>query len=148
MKKALLLLFLILLTGCGKKTIQNNQQTQANPNTKPYEDVKIIRPTYNTIDLKTAKEMLDSDQKMIIIDISPQYGQGHLPRAVNYYMGNGTLEKAMANLDKDGTYLVYGRKKSFSVAGAQKLANAGFKNVFCLDGDYDKWVEAGYETIK
>lgn len=149
MKKAFLLLILLLISGCGKKTTVNNTvNNQNSAQQKPYEEVKIIRPSYNTINVKAAKEMLDSEKKIIVIDISPQYGQGHLPRAVNYYIGNGTLEKAMVNLDKQNIYLIYGRKASFSIAGAQKMANAGFKNVYRLDGDYDKWVEAGYETVQ
>lgn len=149
MKKAFLLLFLIfVLAGCGKKNTVNTTSNQSTPQPKSYPEVKIVRPTFNTIDVASAKEMLDSDKKMIVIDISPQYGQGHLPRAVNYNMGNGTLEKAMANLKKNDTYLVYGRNANFSIASAQKLANDGFKNVYRLDGDYDKWVEAGYEVEK
>ncbi|MBE0700129.1 MAG: rhodanese-like domain-containing protein, partial [Acholeplasmataceae bacterium] len=33
---------------------------------------------------------------------------------------------------------------SVSIAGASKLIDAGFENVYRLEGNYSAWVEAGY----
>lgn len=146
MKKVILLFLLVFLAGCGRTP----KVTQAPVNLTPQKEipeVKIIKPSFNTIDIEAAKKMIDTNLELVIIDISPKYGQGHLPNAVGYYLGNGELEKTMGNLDKNNAYLVYGRDERFSIAGAQKLANAGFKNVFRLQGDYDAWVNAGYEII-
>lgn len=146
MKKVTLLFLLVFLAGCGRTP----KVTQAPVNLTPQKtipEVKIIKPTFNTVDIETAKNMIDSNEELVVIDISPKYGQGHLPKAVNYYLGNGALEKAMEKLDKNNEYLIYGHEERFTIAGAQKLANAGFKNVFRLQGDYKAWVSAGYETI-
>jgi len=35
-----------------------------------------------------------------------------------------------------------------SIAGAQKLIDAGFKYVYRLEGNYGAWVDAGYEIEK
>ena len=146
MKKVILLFLLFLLAGCGRTTKTTQAPNTATPQ-KTIPEVKIIKPTFNTVDIETAKNMIDNNQKLVVIDISPKYGQGHLPKSVSYYQGNGVLEKAMENLDKNNEYLIYSHEERFTIAGAQKLANAGFKNVFRLQGDYNAWVSAGYETI-
>ena len=81
---------------------------------------------------------------LIIIDVSPHYAEGHLPGAVSYYLGDGSLERAIPTLDKNATYLVYCHVDSVAIAGAQQLIDAGFKNVYRLQGNYAAWVDAGY----
>ena len=60
------------------------------------------------------------------------------------YLGDGSLDNAIPTLDKDATYLVYCHVDSVAILGAQKLINAGFKNVYRLEGNYGGWVAAGY----
>jgi len=91
-----------------------------------------------------AKELIDTRPELVVIDVSPSYSQGHLPGAVNYYVGDGSLDAAIPGLDKDGEYLVYCHIESASSAGAQKLIDAGFTNVYRLEGEYGAWVAAGY----
>lgn len=148
MKKVILLFLVLIVSGCSHTTTppeaannNENQQTQI-------EAPIVIKPTYEEVDVTTAKEMIDTNPNLIIIDVSPVYAQGHIPGAINHYVGNGDLDKAIPNLDKEATYLVYCHNDSASIAGAQKLANAGFKNVFRLKGNYNAWVEAGYDTEK
>ncbi len=100
--------------------------------------------TYMDVSPAEAKTLIDENPDLIIIDVSPNYDQGHLPGAVNYYVGDGSLDEAIPMLDKDGMYLVYCHIESASRQGAQKLVDAGFTNVYRLDGEYGAWVEAGY----
>jgi rhodanese-related sulfurtransferase len=95
-----------------------------------------------------AQALIEKTPDIIIIDVSPAYAEGHLPQAVNYYIGDGSLDKAIPTLDKDKTYLVYCHVESASIQGAQKLVDAGFKNVYRLKGEYDAWVDAGYPIEK
>ena len=95
-----------------------------------------------------AKQLIDDNPDLIIIDVSPAYSQGHLPGAVNYYLGDGSLDAAIPTLDKDATYLVYCHVDSVAIQGAQKLVDAGFENVYRLEGNYSAWVDAGYPTEK
>jgi rhodanese-related sulfurtransferase len=104
--------------------------------------------TYTDITPAEAKMMIDDNPDLIIIDVSPAYADGHLPGAVNYYVGDGSLDEAIPMLDKDATYLVYCHVESASRQGAQKLVDAGFMNVYRLEGEYDAWVEAGYPIEK
>jgi rhodanese-related sulfurtransferase len=45
-------------------------------------------------------------------------------------------------------YLVYCHVDRVAIAGAQKLTDAGFTNVYRLEGNYRAWVDAGYPTEK
>ena len=95
-----------------------------------------------------AKALIDENPDLDIIDVSPAYADGHLPGAVNYYLGDGLLDAAIPTLDKSKTYLVYCHVDSVAIAGAQKLVDAGFPNVYRLEGNYSAWVEAGYPIEK
>lgn len=95
-----------------------------------------------------AKALIDKTPGIVIIDVSPAYAKGHLPGAVNYPVGDGSLDKAIPTLDKNKTYLVYCQAEPPSRLGAQKLVDAGFKKVYRLKGEYKGWVAAGYPVEK
>lgn len=102
-------------------------------------------PTYVDVSPAEAKELIETNPDLVVIDLSPYYEQGHLPGAVNYPVAGGSLDDAIPTLDKNGEYLVYCHSASVSIQGAQKLIDAGFKTVYRLEGDYGAWVDAGYE---
>ena len=129
----LFLLFIITLSfmvSCTKtETISNNDAT-----------------SYMDISAQEAKKLIDTTPDLIIIDVSPNYSSGHISNAINYYVGNGSLDNAIPTLDKDKPYLVYCHVDSASILGAQKLIDAGFDKVYRLEGNYNAWVNAGYPT--
>lgn len=101
---------------------------------------------YGYIDVtpQEARALIEQNKDITIIDVSGGYALGHLPGAVSYYLGDGSLEKAIPALDKNKTYLVYCHSDSASIAGARMLLNAGFSHVYRLMGNYQAWVDAGY----
>jgi rhodanese-related sulfurtransferase len=99
---------------------------------------------YTDLSAAEAKQLIDENPDVIIIDVSPYYEAGHQPGAVSYYLGDGSLDVAIPMLEKDATYLVYCHGEDPSRQGAQKLVDAGFMNVYRLDGNYQAWVDAGY----
>jgi rhodanese-related sulfurtransferase len=107
-------------------------------------------PVSSYVDLSPmeAKELIDSTSDLVIIDVSPKYDEGHIPGAINYYVGDGSLDEAIPTLDKTKTYLVYCHVDSASISGASKLIEAGFKDVYRLEGNYAAWVDAGYPVEK
>lgn len=108
----------------------------------------LLIPEYTDISVADAKALIDSNPDLIVVDVSPNYANGHLPGAVNYYVGDGSLDAAIPTLDKEATYLVYCHVDSAAISGAQKLVDAGFMNVYRLEGNYAAWVDAGYEVEK
>jgi rhodanese-related sulfurtransferase len=49
-------------------------------------------------------------------------------------------------MDKTKIYLVYCHADGPAMAGAQLMEDAGFKNVFRLEGNFGAWTGAGYAT--
>lgn len=91
-----------------------------------------------------AKALIDTTPDLVIIDVSPAFRKGHLPGAVNYPLGDGTLENTLPSLDREKSYLVYCHNDTAAIKGAQKLVAAGFPKVYRLKGNYSGWVAAGY----
>lgn len=91
-----------------------------------------------------AKTLIDSTPDLVIIDVSPAFRKGHLPGAVNYPLGDGTLENTLPALDPKKPYLVYCHNDTAAIKGAQKLIDAGFSRVYRLKGNYKGWLDAGY----
>jgi adenylyltransferase/sulfurtransferase len=103
---------------------------------------------YTDISPAEAKDMIDNNPDLIVIDVSPHYDDGHIPGALHYYLADGSLDEAIPGLDPQGEYLVYCHVDSVAIAGAQKLADAGFEKVYRLEGNYGAWVDAGYPVEK
>ena len=99
---------------------------------------------YNDVSPEEAKNLIDGNPDLIVIDVSPHYDAGHLPRAVHYYLGDGSLDAAIPSLDPNGEYLVYCHVDSVAISGAQRLIDAGFTTVYRLEGNYGAWRDAGY----
>ena len=128
----LLIVGMVFLAGCNEqKEGQNNEQ-------------KDEQNEFIDITAAEAKELIDTNPDLIVIDVSPHYDDGHLPGAINYYLGDGSLDAAIPTLDKNKDYLVYCHVDSVSISGAQKLIDAGFETVYRLEGNYQAWVDAGY----
>ncbi len=90
------------------------------------------------------KALAEAIPSLVIIDVSPMYNEGHLPGAVNYYVGDGTLDNALSMLDRNVPYVVYCHTDEASILGATKLADAGFQPVFRLIGNFSAWTDAGF----
>ena len=99
---------------------------------------------YIDVSPEEAKNLIDANPNLIVIDVSPHYNQGHLPGAVHYYLGDGSLDGAIPSLDPNGEYLVYCHIDSVAIAGAQRLIDSGFSTVYRLEGNYGAWRDAGY----
>ena len=94
----------------------------------------------------TVKSKIDAGDFKAIFDVSPAYAQGHLPGATNANAsGGGTaLSSLIENMDKTKSYLVYCHSDAASMNGAQLMEDAGFMNVYRLEGNYGAWTGAGY----
>jgi rhodanese-related sulfurtransferase len=107
-----------------------------------------IAASYVDVTPAEAKALIDENPDLIIIDVSPAYALGHLPGAVNYPVGDGSLDHAIPGLDRDAAYLVYCHSDAPAISGAQKLVDAGITEVYRLEGNYAAWVNAGYLVEK
>ena len=125
--KKLILFFLavMLLTACGQDT-ENDQGA-----------------VYVNITAEEAKEIMDSEEGYIILDVRTQeeYDQGHIPGAI-VISHEEIAEKAEEVLtDKDQLILVYCRSGRRSKLAAEALVELGYTNIkeFCgiIDWPYE-----------
>jgi len=144
-------LAIVLIAGCSAQEPTSPEKEASIEETEMEEtSMEETESTEGYVDISPAdaKALIDSSDNLIIIDVSPKYAEGHLPMAINYYVGDGSLDEAIPDLDMEKTYLVYCHVDSASILGAQKLVDAGFKNVYRLEGNYKAWVDAGYPIEK
>ena len=99
-------------------------------------------PGYTDLSPREAKDLIATENNLVIIDVSPSYDRGHLPGAISIPLA--TLDGKIPSLDRTKTYLVYCHADGPSISGAQKLVNAGFPKVYRLAGNYAAWTAAGY----
>ena len=85
---------------------------------------------YIDISAMLAKELIDMTPDIVIIDVSPDYDAGHLPGAVHYYLGDGSLDEAIPMLDKTKTYLVYCHADAPSIEGRDQAGGKRGSNPF------------------
>lgn len=122
---ATLVILLALLTGCS---------------TSKESDSSV---SYQTISGKEAKDMMDTDNSIIVLDVRTQeeYGDGHIPNSI--LIPYDQIEaQAPDNLpDKSATILVYCRSGRRSAIASQTLATLGYENIYDFGGindwDYD-----------
>ena len=106
----------------------------------------VIKEGYHDVTAQEARSIKHaSNGSLVIIDLSPNFTEGHLPMAIS--IPPGSLEEKLPSLDKSRPYLVYSRTDDSSITGATKLVNAGFSPVYRLKGNYEAWVAAGYPEV-
>lgn len=103
---------------------------------------------FTDVSVIEAQALIKKTKHLVIIDVSPAFARGHLPGAVNYPLGDGSLDEILLTLDKSNTYLVYCHADTATIKGAQKMIDAGFKKVYRMTGNYQGWVDAGYPVEK
>ena len=138
-----LILTAAVLAACGEESPSTTETTMMDDGA----DMMIpeaMPGAYTDLTPEQAKYLIDTTPDLVVVDVSPKYAEGHLPGAVNHYIGDGSLEAAIPTLDMSVPYLVYCHVDSASIGGAEALVDAGFPTVYRLQGNYAAWVDAGY----
>jgi len=155
MKKVLIIVLLLITVGLGVYLLVDSREEMEADNADTQQDIEedttedtqeTEENTYMDISPEEAKELIEDTEALVILDVSSAYDQGHIPGAINYYVGDGSLDDAIPTLNMDVPYLVYCHVDSASISGAEKLIEAGFEDVYRLEGNYSAWVDAGYEV--
>ena len=115
----LILLIVLLLTGCAVSTDK---------------DV-----TYTQITMSEAVEMMESESDYIILDVRrpDEFATGHIPNAINIPNENIGTDEISELPDKDQLILVYCRSGNRSKQASQKLVKLGYSNVVEFGGIND-----------
>lgn len=115
----LILLIVLLLTGCAVSTDK---------------DV-----TYTQITMSEAVEMMESKSDYIILDVRrpDEFATGHIPNAINIPNESIGTDEISELPDKDQLILVYCRSGNRSKQASQKLVKLGYSNVVEFGGIND-----------
>lgn len=101
---------------------------------------------YRKISAQDAKEMMDSGQEFIILDVrtSGEFAGAHIEDAIN--IANETIagERPQALPDLDATILVYCRSGARSAQASKKLLALGYTEVY----DFGGIINWPFETVQ
>lgn len=98
------------------------------------------RKPYKRIDLKTAGDLLNRDD-VLIVDVrdAKDYAKQHIPEARHVTIGN--LAAILNSTPKDTPVLVYCYRGYASQEYAQTFSDFRFQEVYSLDGGFDEWLK-------
>lgn len=118
MKKKIfsLLICILLLTACGGNS-------------------------YKTIDSNVAMELINDDAVIIDVREADEYTTGHIENAINIPVSN----ISSVDYNKDTVIIVYCASGMRSANAAKSLIEAGYTNVYNLDGGLINW---GFELVE
>lgn len=125
MKKVIgLIAAVLLLAGCSSSSSANNLSVTEF-------SAKAAESGVITLDVRTPGE----------------YAEGHLQNAQLIDFQSGNFENEILSLDKNATYAVYCRSGSRSGQAVKVMHDAGFHNVYNLNGGVIDWTNAGLPLV-
>jgi rhodanese-related sulfurtransferase len=115
----------LLLAGCS-----SNAAGVTNMNVSEFSK-KITEAGVITVDVRTPGEFMT----------------GHIQGAQNIDFESGNFENEISTLDKNGTYAVYCRSGNRSGQAVAIMHDAGFHNVYNLNGGIIDWTSSGMMLV-
>jgi rhodanese-related sulfurtransferase len=104
--------------------------------------------SYSVISAKAAKEMMDGDKAVVVLDVRTpaEFKERHIAGAVLLPLADIDILRKVVDVlpDKESVILIYCRRGNRSKVAAEKLAAMGYVNVYEFGG-IDSW---GYGTVK
>jgi phage shock protein E len=76
-----------------------------------------------------------------------EFAEGHVEGARLIDFQSGNFENEIATLDKNATYAVYCRSGNRSGQAVKVMQDAGFTNVFNMNGGVIDWANAGLPLV-
>ena len=76
-----------------------------------------------------------------------EFNEGHIEGAKLIDFQSGNFESEIATLDKTKTYAVYCRSGNRSGQAVKIMSDAGFTNIYNLDGGVIDWANAGLPLV-
>lgn len=137
--KRILIVITILFTGIGVLLLINNSNDSATDKNSEYPEEKDIITNYRKISAREAKNIMQSDDPHIILDVrtEEEFNESHIPNAI-LIPEDEIKERIRAEVpDKNMVILIYCRSGSRSEKSARKLIAMGYRNVFDFGGIID-----------
>lgn len=95
---------------------------------------------YASITAADAKA-LSKKQKVVFLDVrtAKEIAEGKIGNATEADVMSADFKQKISHLDKDQTYIVYCRSGRRSRLASRIMTNAGFKNIYNLNGGINDW---------
>ncbi len=121
----------------NKKQIQHHQQRQQQ------------QQQLFSIPAQELKEKLDSQQPIMVLDIGEQerYAKKHIPGSACAVCNETTKQTVMPKLPKDIEIVLVNDDEGYARNVAAMMHQAGFLNVYYLEGGLDSWTGRFEESI-
>ena len=90
-----------------------------------------------------------AESGVVILDVRTpgEFMTGHIQDAQNIDFESGSFESQIESLDKNGTYAIYCRSGNRSGQAVKVMQDAGFKNIYNLDGGVIDWANSGLPLV-
>lgn len=136
MKKIYLKLLVIMIIMLSLVACTNNSELQ---DAEKESQVGINDSVYQKISPKDAKEMLDENDSIVLLDVrtKEEYDEGHIPNSILLPVDNIRKEAENVITDKDTIIFVYCRSGRRSKNAALELIDLGYTKVYDLGGIID-----------
>ena len=104
----------------------------------------LIQNTYDILPNIAFKNIMDSDSKIILIDVrsKQELDDIMINGVLNYDFNSDEFENSVLGLDIDKTYYVICRSGRRSGITTELMLENGFENVFNIKGGMIKWVDS------
>jgi rhodanese-related sulfurtransferase len=131
----------LILSACASTTDQNG--TAIGGQVVPVDG----GGSYVDITVQDLDRMLDT-KDFFFVNVHIPY-EGEIPNT-DAFIAFDEIQMHLAEFpgEVDAKIVLYCRSGSMSAIAARDLVNAGYTNVFNLDGGFRAWAQAGYEFIQ
>jgi phage shock protein E len=94
-----------------------------------------------------SKKIVESGVVILDVRTPGEFMTGHIQGAQNIDFESGSFESQIESLDKNGTYAVYCRSGNRSGQAVKVMQDAGFKNIYNLNGGVIDWANSGLPLV-
>ncbi len=105
-------------------------------------------PKYTVFSAAVFKDKYKSTNLLIDVREPSLFAKGHLKGAINLIIANASLPGVLKNRKREDNVYVYAEAITAAAQAADLLTNAGFLNVYILEGKYSELVKLGMLEVK
>ena len=95
-----------------------------------------------------SKKITESGVVILDVRTPAEFAEGYIEGAQNIDFQSGNFENEIAALDKKATYAIYCRSGNRSGQAAKIMHDAGFHDVYNLDGGVIDWANQGMTLVQ
>jgi rhodanese-related sulfurtransferase len=97
--------------------------------------------------LEFSKKITESGVVILDVRTPGEFAEGYIEDARLIDFQGGSFETEIASLDKDVTYAVYCRSGNRSGQAVKIMQDAGFRNLYNLEGGVIDWANQGMPLV-